>query len=251
MCWLRCGQVLVPDEFLYRAELDGTPGPWVAVYAWLRTEDEETGRKVFGRLIALLVRDADANRLVDGFLSGDRSIGHWAPDAPDDHYTFAGEIPWSEAFGQTAYEGAVPYQEVVGVDSGPGIEVEILAHTYAWESYHSSLNTAGGGVGPSRSFSAALDLRGVPQSFDQVEPDGKPAAKSFSGPAGFKGEVLYLREDLLKRYAGGRRLVWWIWGQRVVGRQTDDLKDQQHEIFKRGQHAWRIAKRGEELCPLL
>src|SRR5436190_2192482 len=83
---------------------------------------------VVGRLIALLVRDAVAGRLVDGFLAREGSIGQRPPDAPDDHYTFAGEIPWLEAFGQAAHEGAVPYQEVLKVDSGPDIEVEILAH---------------------------------------------------------------------------------------------------------------------------
>jgi hypothetical protein len=202
-------------------------------------------------LIALLVRDADADRLVGEFLARQGSIGRRPPDAPDDHYTFAGEIPWSEVFGQTAYEGALPYQEVLEADFDPDIEVEILAHTYAWESYHSSLNTAGGALVPSRSFSAAFDLRGLPQSFDQVEPDGKGAAKSYSAPAGFDGRVLYLREDLLQRYAAGRRLVWWIRGERRVGRLPDDLTDQLREIFQHGQDEWRIARRGEELSPLL
>lgn len=91
----------------------------------------------------------------------------------------------------------------------------------------------------------------MPQSFDQVEPDGKRASKSFSAPAGFDGRVLYLREDLLQRYAAGRRLVWWIRGERRIGRQTDNLTDQLREIFQHAQDEWRIARRGEELCSLL
>jgi hypothetical protein len=129
VCWLRSGQIPVPDEFLYRTELDGTPGPWVAVYAWLSAEDKGTGREVFGRLIALLARDADADRLADGFLARDGSIGQRPPDAPGDYYTFAGDIPWSKELGQSVLEGAMPYQDVVEADSGPDIEVEILAQT--------------------------------------------------------------------------------------------------------------------------
>ncbi len=249
--WQRSGQIPVPDELLYRAELDGMSGPWVAVYAWLSTKDERTGRSVIGRLIALLVRDADADRLVGELLTPADSIRKLRLDAPDDHYTFAGEIPWSDVFGLAAYEGVVPYREVVEADPGPDIEVEILAHTYAWESYHSPLNAAGGAVVPSRAFSTALDLRSVPQSFDQVEPDGKRATKSFSAPAGFDGQVLYVREDLLKQYAADRRLVWWVWGERGVGRQAGDLTDELHETIQRGQDEWRIARRGEELCSLL
>jgi hypothetical protein len=43
VCWLRSGQISVPDEFLYRTELDRTPGPWVTVYAWLSAKDEGQG----------------------------------------------------------------------------------------------------------------------------------------------------------------------------------------------------------------
>jgi len=201
-------------------------------------------------LIAMLVGEADADRLVGELLAPAGSIRKMRLDAPDDHYTFAGEIPWSETFGRAAFEG-VPYQQVVEVANGPNIAVEILAHTYAWESYHSLLNTAGGAVVPSRSFSTALDLRAVAQSFDQVEPDGKGAAKSFSTPDASGGQILYLREDLLKQYAAGRRLVWWIWGERQVRRPNGDLTDHLREIFQRGQDEWRITRRGEELCPLL
>ena len=103
-----------------------------------------------------------------------------------------------------------------------------------------------------RGFKPADHLRGsgLPQGAP-AWPDGKRATKSFSALTGFDGQVLYLREDLLKQYAAGRRLVWWIWGERRVGRQTNDPTDHLHEIFQRRQAEWRIAKMGEELCPLL
>jgi hypothetical protein len=199
----------------------------------------------------MLVQHADADRLVEGIPALDSPLMQLRLDTPDDHYTFAGEIPWSEAFGRSAFEGSAPYRVVMAAASGPDIGVEILAHTYAWESYHSLLNLAGGALVPSRSFSAAFDLRGVPQSFDQVEPHGKWAAKSYSAPTGFDGRLLYLREDLLSRYAAGHRLVWWIWGERWIARQTETRSDQLDEIYKHRQGEWRIARRGDEICRVL
>src|SRR5262249_16737812 len=40
----------------------------------------------------------------------------------------------------------------------------VLSHTFAWEKHHSPLNAAGSAIGPSRLFSSAFGLRGVPQS---------------------------------------------------------------------------------------
>ena len=85
------------------------------------------------------------------FLAPDGLAKHRPPEVPSDYYVFAGEIPWSKAFGRgMAGTGEVPYHEFVAADSGPDIDVEILGHTYAWESYHSPLNEAGGVVVPSR-----------------------------------------------------------------------------------------------------
>ena len=97
---------------------------------------------------------------------------------------------------------------------GPPIDVESLVHSHAWESCHSLLNQAGGAHVPSRRFSSAFDLRGIPQSFHQILPDGTAAALSLRAPAGFRDRLLYLREDLVLQYAGGRQLIWEIWGER-------------------------------------
>ena len=102
------------------------------------------------------------------------------------------------------------YLDWVKLGDGTQIQVEILAHDFSWESYHSELNQAGHPFIPSRLFSRSLDLRGVPQSFDQRLTDNTRAAISLRAPAGFDGHLLYLREDLVQRYAAGRRLVWLV-----------------------------------------
>jgi hypothetical protein len=117
---------------------------------------------------------------------------------PEDNYPFSGEIPWSPEFAsEIEYgDGEQMYRNEINVADGPPIEVEILAHDFGWESYHSVLNQAGGAYVPSRLFSRRFDLRGIPQSFDQRLPDGARAAISLRAPAGFEGHLLYLREDL-------------------------------------------------------
>jgi hypothetical protein len=196
--------------------LDNHEGPWIAVSAYLRTRNDDANRQVFGVLTAMLVADADVDRLTRKLDDVDHPGGYWLPDPPPDYYTFAGEIPWSTTFAHQRDEEdrQILYRREIQVEGGPPIPIEILAHCYDWEDYHSPLNNAGGGLVPSKRYSAALNLRGVPQVFHQAQSDGKLAALSFAAPNGYKGNVLFLREDLLRTYADGRRLVWFIWGER-------------------------------------
>ena len=246
--WLRSGHIGVPDDFLYRGELDGEPGPWVAAYAWLTAEDETTGREVSGRLIVFLVSGEHADRLANELLEGEEPDDDRDGDPPSDHYTFAGEIPCSHAFGQSHNDASEEScQDIAGENSTAYGEIESLAHTYAWESYHSPLNEAGGALVPSREFSTSFDLRGIPQSFDQTEANGMLASRSYRAPSGFSGRVLYLREDLLVRHAAGRRLVIGISGQRRLNWQSGVPHREIWHIHESGQTEWRIVRRGEEL----
>jgi hypothetical protein len=77
------------------------------------------------------------------------------------------------------------------------VDVEALAHHYAWESYHSDMNRAGSTRVPSQAFSTRFDLRSVAQSFDQFLTDGSRATITLSGVDGLEGAVVYVREDLL------------------------------------------------------
>jgi hypothetical protein len=131
-----------------------------------------------------------------------------------------------------------------------GVSVEILSHHYTWESYHSALNKAGGATVPSRTFSERFDLRGLPQSFDQVLPTGAQVAKSLGAPSGFGGHLLYLREDLLHRFAAGRRLVWFIWGERDIRLLGHEPPEWLVKLVTSGANVWRYVRGAEELSPL-
>ena len=187
-------------------------GPWLAVHGHVSAEDRVLGRTAWAFLSALEVSKGHQPRLVAALRAGDRP---WVTrDVPSDYYTFAGEIPWHRDFASMALaEGA--YREHVRIGT-QAVEVEVLAHAYAWESYHSEMNRAGSARVPSRVFSAHFDLRGVAQSFDQFLPDGSPATITLSGVDGLDGDVVYLREDMLRQYVADRVIVWFAFGEREL-----------------------------------
>jgi hypothetical protein len=133
--------------------------------------------------------------------------GRWAlPEPLPHHYVYAGEVPWNPLFVRTE-EDADPYQIASG-----------LSNEYAWESYHSNLNAAGGALLPTREFADMFQLRGAPQTFDLFEPDGRRASISCRPDPPWVGHLLYLRGDLVARYveSHGAQLVWIAWGEREL-----------------------------------
>jgi hypothetical protein len=246
--WMRHGEVLVPDALFYLDSAEVPPGPWMLVQGYLRSEHLRTERGVWGRVGAVLVSAEDVERLVRAMRG--HAGKRWFPDVPEDHYTFAGEIPWSPEYarGLESQEGARMYEESFAVTGGAPINVESLSHTFSWESYHSSLNQAGGALLPSKRFSRQFGLRGVPQSFDQVLPDGSLASLSFEAPGDFSGHLLYLREDLLAQYAGERKLVWFALGERTLDRSPHArVPDWLEKLYRTQGMSWSRVTVAEEL----
>jgi hypothetical protein len=96
------------------------------------------------------------------------------------------------------------------VDTGDReVVVELLAHDYAWESYHSVVNEAGANPVPAKSFALNTGLVGSPQTFDYRQHDARLATLTRAAPDGFSdGNLLYARRDLLASYARSRgRLI--------------------------------------------
>lgn len=175
-------------------------------------DDRVLGRLVWANVSLILVAEKDRARLVAALQSGVRP---WrVGNVPQDHYTFAGEIPWSPGFAADALaENA--YWEDVDVDE-QSIKVRTLAHAYGWEGRSSELNVAGRVRVPAQDFAAHFDLRSVGQHFDHVLPDGGRAAISLSGVEGLEGDILYIREDLVKQFAGEDAAVWLSYGEREL-----------------------------------
>jgi hypothetical protein len=237
--WLRDGIVKVPDTLAEVAELDGAGGPWVLTHAFLESQDVVTGRRTFGLFNIVLVDQSELPRLLD-HLDTVVHPGRDLIDIPASYYTFAGEIPWSAGFAapEPAQAPSSVYRDRLRLPDGD-LEFEVVSHNYAWESYHSPMNDADGYT-PGKLVAQAADLRGVAHGFDQVEPDGTAASRTFSAPAGFEGHLLYQRLDLLMSYAAGRAIVTFGWGERQTQMAWPErLDDTFQRLYQAGRNVWR------------
>ena len=234
-----CGEsTSLPRELLVREKIGEHGGPWILVHGFLKAEDRLLGREVWAFISALAVEKKDTADLVAALESGSRP---WvARDVPSDYYTFAGEIPWHQRFAAVALEEAGPddaYREDVRAGSNT-VALEVLAHEYAWESYHSDMNQAGSARVPSRRFSSRFDLRSVPQSFDQCLADGTRASITLSGVDGLRGDVLYLRHDLLWQYVDERDVVVFAFGERELRPYPPSPPQWLLDAQQHGTNAW-------------
>ncbi len=210
--WIRACTTSLPVGIIRRESIGEHIGPWLAVHGYLSAEDRVLGRSAWAFLSALVPSNGHEPRLVAALQAGVRPWG--TRDVPSDHYTFASEIPWHPDFASVALaEGA--YRENVRTGTQT-VDVEVLAHIYDWESYHSDMNRAGSARVPSQLFSSHFDLHSVAQSFVQCLPDGTQATITLSGVDGLEGDVLYVREDLLRHYIGDRAVVWFAFGEREL-----------------------------------
>lgn len=210
--WLVENTTTLPNSLIRRERIHGQSGPWVAVHGHVSAVDRVLGRRVWAFVAALVVSKESAPRLSKALKAGSRP---WRTrDVPSDYYAFAGEIPWHPSFTSRLLAGNEYCESVpVGTDA---IEIEVLAHSYAWENYHSEMNRAGGTRIPSLVFSRAFDLRGAAQTFDQFLPDGSRATVTLGGVDQLEADILYVREDLLRKYVGERAIVWFGFGEREL-----------------------------------
>ena len=217
--WVQEGQVDVPDELLCRRLLEDETEPWYALSGHLVQESLEMCQRVFGSVHAILVQREDVDRLKNTLHARRYPGNHWIPGAPEDHYLFAGEATWSSHARRNHRPDQLQqlYSGTIVESNGNEIPVEIPVHRYGWESYHSTLNEAGGHFIPATTIADVFDLRVVPGSLDWCEPDGRLASVTVRAPASFKyGHLLYGRSDLIREYCDmyDYELVWIVWGER-------------------------------------
>jgi hypothetical protein len=236
--WIVSGPPSVPTELIRAERIGPFEGPWLAVYASLALHDGP--RRVWGHLLALALAAPSGASDIAPILARGEWDNESGFDLPSDYYTFAGEIPWHPEFSRS-YDGTSSTNYLGCLRVGRhSVSAECFAHWYAWESYHTTTNEAGGTLVPSRTFSERFDLRSVPQRFHQVLPDGSPAALSARAPDGMDGDILYLREDLLMKYANGRALVWRMIGERQLVGDSFHWPAWLEQVYRDRRNDWRL-----------
>ena len=212
-----------PDltPYLKVDQLCGAQGPWVLLDGYLSQKDDQVSRDMFTFLRGLIVKAEESEEIVEK-LKQEKTDGLSTPRCPEDHYTYAGEIPWCDTYPKKGWEAWSfrPRMETVEAEQKKDKKFKILVpvRKNCWEDYHSAIVAGRNVVTPSRQIAKTFRLHGQPQSFDLFEKDGRRASITFR-----YGEELdemqqftYLREDLLERYLAeiNGELIWEIWGER-------------------------------------
>ena len=256
--WVIDGTVDVPTELLRPESLDGTDGPWVALSGFLEQEDIESRRKIFGILHGILVERDSEQKLRDA-LGSQRCPGNfWTLHPPVAHYVFAGEMTWSACARLGLSGGDLRHlytRALPEAGEEDKVSIELPAHYYGWESYHSVTNEAGGYPVPAVTIAESFDLRVTPASLDWGDPQGGRASMTLAPPSNFKdtGYLLYLREDLIRDYCAKNNyeLVWIVWGERDVwfDDYLRDRPDWLNRVYIDYSHVWRRIASLNEVAP--
>jgi hypothetical protein len=95
--WIRTGRNPDLGPYLIVEKLQGEEGPWVLLDGYINQEDLDFNRGLFVFPRSLLVKNRDAEKVVNYLRKQDLG-GRWVPEIPSTSYVFAGEIPWCETF---------------------------------------------------------------------------------------------------------------------------------------------------------
>ncbi|TCJ32303.1 NACHT domain-containing NTPase [Parafrankia sp. BMG5.11] len=238
--WLRNGGVSVPAEFWSPEEIYGVTGGWLLTEGFLRHRRD--GRTVFGFFRTLLLEPADAAPALE-MINGREYLGNqFFPDLPTVGGVFAGEVPWSPRFARRfddddddPYsrpalrhywndEGIALGQVAVALSTGDGGSPTILEQSYDV---------------PSFEFAARFNLRQLPGTLDLVSLDGVRASATFGTEEPWNGHLLFLRRDLVVKFAGDRQIVHVAWGEREVTVDWNSVPPWVDEARRAYEHVWR------------
>jgi hypothetical protein len=192
------------------------------------------------------------------------------PEPSSDHYTYAGEIPWSKHFAlelrKTNGKAKRDKRDAFVVyERGRwrrGISVEVPVHRFGWESYHSQLNQVNGTTVLAPALCEKFSLVNHQGEWDLYDMSGLPATiyrEMKDANDSHRSNFLYLRADLMTNYLSSQLdLVWLVWGERnfhfkSFGAPPSDAFDGHKHIHRYGRkwkqglshsNAPRVTKRG-------
>ncbi len=95
-----------PDltRYLKVDHLCGEQGPWVLLKGYMSQKDDQANRDMFAFLHGLIVKSEEVEEIVE-ILKKQKKIDRSSlPFCPEDHYTYAGEIPWCDTYPENNWE---------------------------------------------------------------------------------------------------------------------------------------------------
>ncbi|MFC1875052.1 hypothetical protein ACFLY3_02745 [Chloroflexota bacterium] len=237
--WIETGDNPDIAPYLVLENLCNEKGPWVLLDGFICQEDSNIRRSCTVFPHSILIQNTDFKEVLALLHDVELRWGR-LPGVPEDYYTYAGEIPWSDTFkynGQEELEfiistKKVPHdypafcegrtlstdREIEVPDKTKTVMISIPVRNNNWESSHSVVNHDRFVLVPSKEIAEFLDLCSQPQTFDLYEKNGRRASITIQwGDTWHTGhKLVFLRKDLLDRYLekNGYMLAWVIGGER-------------------------------------
>ena len=227
--WLSEGPVPQYQHLLVKPHIDGVEGgPWVLLNGFIQQAGSHD-RETMTFLRGLLMRPDEISRIQVEVREAEYLGNSKVPEPGEDHYTYAGEIPWSLSYaGDSRLANGRARRHVSPIlerfSGGRWIasgRVEVPVHRWSWESYHSLFNQVSGIEFVAPALSEKLGLVNHNSTFDLWDQSGHRATvyREFHVTGRFgNSKLLYLRKDLLERYLAHTKqsLVWIPWGERTL-----------------------------------
>jgi hypothetical protein len=248
--WIEKGPTPNYTHLLKPESVDTQEGPWILLEGFIEQHSPVDHRKVFTFLRGILTKRIHTSALLEKFNSIQYPGNDAIAEPFEDHYCFAGEIPWSTQYARALRDpnGAAKadMRTAFAQYAKPGVPVEIPVCRYCWESYHSQLNQAGNVTVLAPYLCEKLGISGKKRLWDFYDEDGKLATmcRVFKEESAiFGSKLFYIRKDLLVRYLTltGQNLVWMLWGERGFNyRYSRDLLEGHYGLLQNYKHIHRF-----------
>jgi hypothetical protein len=204
--WLRSSPIELSEDLWAPTDLNGEVGDWLLVEGWL--ERHWNHRRIIGWIHTLLPSADQAESALREFDERPYLGNRLLPD-PLEHYDlFGAEMPWSPRFAPTDDE-----QECSNRldDGAPRLSVTFHGPTGSGPTL-----LQGSFPVPSFEFSSHFALRQLSGTLDLVDLNGVRVSATFSAPEPWNGRLLFVRNNLVRRFADSRSVVQVAWGERQI-----------------------------------
>ena len=236
--WLRTGTVGVPADLWSPEEVHDVAGGWLLAEGFL--EHRRNGRKVFGFFRTILLDSGELDSAVELAGEIDYPGNDFFPELPNIRDVFAGEVPWSTRFEVKHDDNDSEHRPRPALChdwQDAGIGVDQLGVDLSPIDGPTALDQAYGV--PSFEFAHRFGLRQLPGTLDLVGLDGARASASFRVKEPWRGQLLFIRRDLVAEFAGDRRIVLVAWGEREVTVEWRALPAWVRSAHESYAHIWR------------
>lgn len=208
---------------------------WILLDGFLQEDSKTDYREIFTFMRGFFVANEHVSTISE-FVGNKDYLGNNAlPQIPENHYKYAGEM----VLGNTFFNLHQDVSSRVRFDEWDesSFLIEVPVQSYSWESYHSSLNQAGGIDFPNPELCQKLDLKYHNDHPDLYDIHGVASIfRTFkTDMENLKGHLSYLRKDLFQKYLTetGQTFIWILWGER---RQNYKGGVEVYKYFKNNQH---------------